>query len=118
MRGYQPGQGSGDDAMKKPSGAPGSGNIGLDDTNSFDNRLYVVPVPDVCTSRKYYDLMNFFGAEGGFDLIVRALGSGPGTDSPSLKSAATLTRMMNEPWRVYHKDYIPTFAETLATGIK
>ena len=90
----------------------------MDEIKPFADSLFVVPVKDSCESRKYYDLMNYFGSIGGFDTIAQVVNVDTSSEKISIKGIHNLAKIMSLPTRVFHKDFVPRFAESLASGIK
>ena len=79
--------------------------------------IYCLPRTQASTSRRFIDLLNYFGSIGGFELVIQTL-SNATPESISLPSVYNLSLIISQPFKLYHKQYLPTFGERFTDGVK
>lgn len=84
--------------------------------NEGQTRVYAVPRVRKCISRMFLNMINLFGNEGGFDLVLECLKQDESTPPKiegfpmNLNIVGILVSNLSNPYAIYHKEFITEYA--------
>ena len=81
-------------------------------------QTYAILNKSCCTSSKYAHFINYFGNEGGFDMILDVLENGKIDDNLDTKVIAALTTTILHPHKSYYADFVNEFGARITSAVK
>ena len=82
------------------------------------SQVYIIPRVQYCTSRLFCDLLNNFGNENGFEMILDVLENGESGPDLTLPTLAYLTTLISMPGKMWNLEYIKVFGPRVIKAAK
>jgi len=82
------------------------------------DRVYCVPRLGSCISSKFIHLMNRFGSQGGFNLLLSTLAELKPDDELTLTTMSYMITMISMPSKLFHKDWMAEHGSHFTAAIE
>lgn len=81
-------------------------------------RVYQVPRPSTCLSEKFLEMMNLFGNEGGFDMLIEVLQNVQPGEAITMDSICYISSMFSMSVSLWHKEWISEYAPVFVAAVR
>lgn len=83
-----------------------------------DETIFFVPRINACISRVFIKMMNYFGNQGGFDMLLDVLENGEVNENLTLSTITYIATLFSMPFKLWHKTQIERIGNRVVEAAK